>query len=198
MGMAVVSLGAADPGRFLRVNDALCEFAGVGEGQLVGARVGDFLGDPEHLEQAMGNLAELIAGNVDAVTAERHLFRADGGERWGRVSASAVRPDGDRDPSLILLVEDITARKELTERHEFAILCPGVPDAATAIRIGHEVLAALSREFDLSRTRARVGASIGVAVAADGDTGPDLLHAADQAMYAAKRSGKGAVRLNTR
>ncbi len=81
---------------------------------------------------------------------------------------------------------------------EFAVLCPGVPDVATAMRIGRSILASLSREFDLSQTNARVGASIGVAVAVEGDTGPDLLHAADQAMYAAKRSGKGAVRLNMR
>lgn len=81
---------------------------------------------------------------------------------------------------------------------EFAVLCPGVPDVGTAMRIGWSVLAALSREFDLSETRARVGASIGVAVAIEGDTGPDLLHAADQAMYAAKRAGKGRVQLNAR
>jgi diguanylate cyclase (GGDEF)-like protein len=81
---------------------------------------------------------------------------------------------------------------------EFAVLCAGVPDIETAMRIGRSVLASVSREFDLSETRARVGASIGVAVAVDGDTGPELLHAADQAMYEAKRAGKGTVLFNER
>nr|WP_269329064.1 sensor domain-containing diguanylate cyclase [Kineosporia babensis] len=282
MGMAVVSLAPAEPGRFLRVNDALCEFAGVGEAVLLGSTVGDFLGDGEHLQEAMANLVAMMNGSRDSVTVDRHLYRPDGGERWGKVSASAVRPGRGRDPYLILLVEDITARKALTERlqheaahdsltglpnrlhlhrqlerelqerdsggsvavlyldldgfkavndsqghgagdellvqvadriaasvrsgdvvarlggDEFAVLCPGIPDVETAMRTGRRILAALSLEFDLSQTRARVGASIGVAVAVEGDTGPELLHAADQAMYAAKREGKGVVRLNAR
>ena len=281
MGMAIVSLAESDPGRVLRVNDALCDFAGLPAERLLNARVGDFLGGPAQISQAMANLADVMSGRVDEISSERRLFRPDGGERWGRVTASAVRPDGDRDAYLIMLVEDITARKELTERlqheadhdsltglpnrlhlhrrlerelrerrsgqiavlyldldgfkavndnqghgagdelliqvadriaaavrstdvvarlggDEFAVLCPGVPDVATAMRIGRSILASLSREFDLSQTHAKVGASIGVAVAVEGDTGPDLLHAADQAMYAAKRSGKGAVRLNLR
>jgi diguanylate cyclase (GGDEF)-like protein/PAS domain S-box-containing protein len=281
MGMAIVSLAESEPGRVLRVNDALCDFAGVPAERLLNARVGDFLGGPAQTSEATANLADMMAGRVDEISSERRLFRPDGGERWGRVTASAVRPDGDRDAYLIMLVEDITARKELTERlqheadhdsltglpnrlhlhrrlerelrerrsgqiamlyldldgfkavndkqghgagdelliqvadriaaavrstdvvarlggDEFAVLCPGVPDVATAMRIGRSILASLSREFDLSRTNARVGASIGVAVAVEGDTGPELLHAADEAMYAAKRSGKGAVRLNMR
>lgn len=35
-------------------------------------------------------------------------------------------------------------------------------------------------------------------MAAAGDAGADLLHAADQAMYAAKRAGKGTVTLEGR
>ncbi|WP_285623898.1 sensor domain-containing diguanylate cyclase [Kineosporia sp. NBRC 101677] len=281
MGMAMVSLSSTQPGRFLRVNDALSEFAGMGPAELLRATVGDLLEDPEHYEQSQDNLLRLKSGELDTVTTVRRLNRPDGAERWGRVSASAVRPGGDREPYLILLIEDITARKELTdrlqheaahdsltglpnrlhlhrqlerelrERHsgyvavlyldldgfkavndtqghgagdellvqvadriaasvrasdvvarlggdEFAVLCPGIPDAETALQTARRVLAVLSKEFDLSETRARVGASIGVAVAVDGDTGPELLHAADQAMYEAKRAGKGAVRLSLR
>lgn len=122
MGMAIVSLEPESAGRLLRVNGALSEFAGISEERMVGAPVGDFLRDGGQLHEAMANIAEMVAGQRESFTSERHLVRPDGGQRWGRISASAVRPDGDREPYLIMLVEDITARKELTERlqHEAA------------------------------------------------------------------------------
>ncbi len=280
VGMAMAGLAAPEPGRIFGVNPAFCELTGRSEEQLTGLRIGELIEDDEGAEQSRRNVAELLAGTLDVITTERRIQRPDGREQWGRVSTSAVRPQG-RDPYLIVLVEDITARKALTERlrheathdpltglpnrlhlnrqleqalsarrpepvavlyldldgfkkvndtqghsagdellvqvadriaasvrasdvvarlggDEFAVLCPGVKDEEIALRIGHAILAELSQEFDLGENRARVGVSIGVAMGGDGDTGPSLLHAADQAMYSAKRAGKGMVQLSAR
>lgn len=281
MGMAIVGLGAGGPACFLRVNEALCRFAGMTAEQLRGSPLLEFLPDPEQRKQALAELEGLRQGRTDTVNVERRLRRSDGAQLWGRLSGSVVRPGRGRDPYLILLIEDVTARRALTDQlqheaahdaltglpnrlhlhrqldrelreqatgavavlyldldgfkavndeqghmvgdellvqvadriaatvrssdvvarlggDEFAVLCPGVPDTATALRIARGILQALSHDFDLSSCRARIGASIGVAVAVDGDTGPELLHAADQAMYSAKREGKGRVRLTVR
>jgi diguanylate cyclase (GGDEF)-like protein len=77
---------------------------------------------------------------------------------------------------------------------EFAVL---VEDAGAdrAHRVAEEVIAALRRSFPLSGTAVRVGTSVGIAVANDGQPGADdLLRNADVAMYAAKRAERGGYR----
>ncbi|GLY29195.1 sensor domain-containing diguanylate cyclase [Kineosporia sp. NBRC 101731] len=278
VGMAMVALDSDDPGAIFHVNSAFCELTGRTEDELLALRIDALLMDDGEAEDSRRNVAELLHGVIETITTERRIVRPDGQEQWGRVSTSAVRPPGDgRGPYLICLVEDITARKELTERlhhdathdpltglpnrlhlhrqleqtladrrksavavlyldldgfkavndtqghgagddlliqvadriaasvrstdvvarlggDEFAVLCPGLGDEEIALQIGHAILAELTREFDLGSCTVRVGASIGVAMEGDGDTGPALLHAADVAMYTAKREGKGRVR----
>ncbi|GAA3633599.1 hypothetical protein GCM10022223_59920 [Kineosporia mesophila] len=281
VGMAMVALDRDDPGAIFHVNAAFCELTGRTEDELLALRIDALLVDDGEAEASRRNVAELLTGDIDTITTERRIVRPDGQEQWGRVSTSAVRPHGDgRGPYLICLVEDTTARKELTERlhhdathdpltglpnrlhlnrqleqtladrrkgaiavlyldldgfkavndtqghgagddlliqvadriaasvrstdvvarlggDEFAVVCPGLGDEEIALQIGHAILAELMREFDLGSCTVRVGASIGVAMEGDGDTGPALLHAADVAMYEAKREGKGRVRRYT-
>ncbi|QZN84631.1 PAS domain S-box protein [Cellulomonas sp. C5510] len=72
---------------------------------------------------------------------------------------------------------------------EFALLIAGVPDAGAAAA---GVTAALGEvTVDVAGETARVGASVGVAVANRWHTTELLLHDADQAMYQAKLAGDG-------
>ncbi|WHP17381.1 PAS domain S-box protein [Cellulomonas sp. ES6] len=72
---------------------------------------------------------------------------------------------------------------------EFALLIAGVPDAGAAAA---GVTAALGDvTVDVAGETARVGASVGVAVANRWHTTELLLHDADQAMYQAKLAGDG-------
>jgi len=75
---------------------------------------------------------------------------------------------------------------------EFVVLCEDLDGAGDADRIVDRLDTALDRPFVTSGIEMTVGASVGIAVAASGtDTAEDLLHAADMAMYRAKRSGGG-------
>jgi len=78
---------------------------------------------------------------------------------------------------------------------EFVILLDtDVEDDAVDL-LSQRILAALAPPFAVGDGQAMVGASIGVAMHPPLDCHPDrLLSLADEAMYAAKRAGKGCVR----
>jgi diguanylate cyclase (GGDEF)-like protein len=77
---------------------------------------------------------------------------------------------------------------------EFAIMLTGVT-AEDAERVAHAVVAAVGEPVPVAGSVARVGASVGVALAGPGD-GADaeqLLHYGDVAMYQAKATGRNRV-----
>ena len=74
---------------------------------------------------------------------------------------------------------------------EFVALCRNVADEKAALVIGDRLIAAISQPMELLGQSARVGASIGIAlIPQHGTTATEILTAADNAMYAAKRAGK--------
>ncbi len=72
---------------------------------------------------------------------------------------------------------------------EFTVLCPGV-DLAQARAVADRVRLAAAEPFDIDGELARVSASIGVVMLAEGDDADSLLRDADTAMYAAKQRGR--------
>ena len=81
---------------------------------------------------------------------------------------------------------------------EFAILLDGV-EAEQASQIARRVLKNLSRPVLIQGRCIQAGGSIGVAVSGGlGETPESLLKAADEAMYSAKRSGRGLFRCSVR
>jgi diguanylate cyclase (GGDEF)-like protein/PAS domain S-box-containing protein len=76
---------------------------------------------------------------------------------------------------------------------EFVLLCPET-DRAAAIAIGHRIVTGLGAPLSSGSITVRLGASVGVAHHRGGAADPDaMLIAADHAMYAAKRNGRGGV-----
>jgi diguanylate cyclase (GGDEF)-like protein/PAS domain S-box-containing protein len=74
---------------------------------------------------------------------------------------------------------------------EFAVLLGGVRGDDEATLVAGRVVAALRTPFPLQGHEIRLGASVGIAVAAAGDAPDDLLRNADLALYRAKAQGKG-------
>lgn len=87
-----------------------------------------------------------------------------------------------------LATEDFVAR---LGGDEFVAIARNVTDANAALAIGNRLLEALSQPMTLLGTPSRMGASIGIALMPQhGRNATEILTAADNAMYAAKRSGK--------
>ena len=104
------------------------------------------------------------------------------------------------------LLRVVTARIEATVRpddlvarlggDEFAVLCPDLRDAGEATAIAERLIREVGRPVELVGATVQVGLSVGVAVAdRSASEGAQLLAAADAALYAAKRAGKGQWRL---
>jgi predicted signal transduction protein with EAL and GGDEF domain len=78
---------------------------------------------------------------------------------------------------------------------EFVVVCEGLGDVAAAGSIAERILQAVRKPFQLAADTVTLTASIGVALSRPGSTPDQLLHDADQAMYGAKRAGKGRMRV---
>ncbi|CAA7625277.1 PAS:GGDEF [Magnetospirillum sp. LM-5] len=75
---------------------------------------------------------------------------------------------------------------------EFAIIVPGVQGPDDAGRIATKLVASLAEPFEIDGVRVQVGASVGIALYPQDGIAPDtLVAAADEAMYRAKRAGRG-------
>ncbi|GAA3612605.1 hypothetical protein GCM10022223_30870 [Kineosporia mesophila] len=115
LAMVIVGLDPADPGLVLQTNPALCAFTRQTPEDLLGTHYMDLLEEP-YASGAAVNLQRLLTGEIDSVQGDRKFLRPGGGELWGHMSTAAVRPADGRPPYLIIMIEDITARRELTER----------------------------------------------------------------------------------
>lgn len=79
---------------------------------------------------------------------------------------------------------------------EFVALLHDVDDPAMPGIIADHVVGQLSQPFDLSKGSVTIGTSIGIALhPAHGNNRESLLRSADEAMYAAKKAGRGTWRL---
>ncbi len=78
---------------------------------------------------------------------------------------------------------------------EFAVLLENVREDQEATIVANRITSALAAPFQLHQKLVTVGASMGIARAADGDGADELLRNADVAMYAAKARGKGCYTL---
>jgi diguanylate cyclase (GGDEF)-like protein len=74
---------------------------------------------------------------------------------------------------------------------EFVVLCEDLADERDAIRIAERIGSALDPPFVLKDGHVSITASIGIAIAKEGDTAPDsLIRDADVALYRAKEGGR--------
>ena len=78
---------------------------------------------------------------------------------------------------------------------EFITVWVGLWSPEEAWPLGHRLSAALDQDFEVAGRAVSVRASVGIAVARSGQTGDDLLLAADAAMYDLKRHRRGGVRV---
>lgn len=109
-GIAVVDLD----GHFLDVNPALADILGRDAGELGNLTFQDIT-HPDDVAADIGYTQRLLDGELEGYRMEKRYLRPDGTIVWGLLNVSLVRRADGSPQHFLSHVEDITARKSLTE-----------------------------------------------------------------------------------
>ncbi len=116
-------------GRWLRFNRMLCQITGCSREQLLGRPLRDLV-LPEDRDIDRVQLEDLLAGRIPSYTVEKRLVRPHGSPPWMQLTTSAVRPPEGTPAFLLVVMEDISARKEAeTDRATLAAIVRQSADA---------------------------------------------------------------------
>lgn len=114
-------------------------------------------------------------------------------DTYGHAAGDQILTEATRRFQACLREDDTLAR---LGGDEFIALLSELEDHAHASRIASRLIEANSRPYQVGDARIQLGTSIGISLYPfDGQTGPVLIEAADQAMYQAKRAGRNQLRL---
>lgn len=114
----------APDGRWLRVNQRLCDIVGYSHDELMEASFQDIT-HPDDLEADLTNVRRLLAGETATYMMEKRYVRKDLSIVWAKLTVSLTRtPQGEPD-YFISVVEDISQRKEVEE--QFRTLADTIP-----------------------------------------------------------------------
>ncbi|CAA9482829.1 MAG: diguanylate cyclase/phosphodiesterase (GGDEF & EAL domains) with PAS/PAC sensor(s) [uncultured Solirubrobacteraceae bacterium] len=111
IGMALLDT----EGRWLLVNQALCDLVGYSETELLQRTLHDIT-HPEDLPGQLVLMREILAGRRSSYQLDKRYMHADGHVIWGSVSVSVVRDDSGAALHLIGQVVDITDRHHGEQR----------------------------------------------------------------------------------
>ncbi len=97
-------------GRWLRVNDKLCEISGYDREELLGMTFLE-LTSPEDRQASQDRVRRMLAGQLGPYSVERCYVRKDGSRVWVDLSVSLTRTTTGEPDFFICVAEEITERK---------------------------------------------------------------------------------------
>jgi PAS domain S-box-containing protein len=108
IGVALVALD----GRWLMVNNSVCEIVGYSEEELLSKIVPDIT-HPDDLDQNLEYRRQILAGEIRTYQMEKRYFHKQGHVVWVLLSVSLVRDEDEQSLYFIAQIQDISSRKVL-------------------------------------------------------------------------------------
>jgi len=117
LGMAIASA----EGKFVAVNDALCEMVGYSQDELARLEFRDVT-HPEDFEASADLSKRMFAGELGSYRVEQRYLKKTGEVIWVQLSVSLVHGDAGQPPYSVGVLEDITERKGAEQDMQFLAL----------------------------------------------------------------------------
>src|SRR6266545_3235877 len=131
---AAVGIARVAPdGRWMEVNQRLCDIVGYDREELMTKTFADIT-HPDDLEQDLGALRRMLAGEVETYLREKRYYRKDGSVVWVSLTTSLVRKADGAPDYFVSFIEDISARKRRSS------LAPRPPTTSSLARGDEEKL----------------------------------------------------------
>lgn len=136
VGIAHVGLD----GRWMRVNQKLCVITGYTEEELL-ARDRSIITYPDDLTDELVSMQQLLAGEIPSSTKEIRYVRKDSSLVWVNLTWSLTRTSTGKPDYFIEVIEDITERKEATERLRlFARIFDTISEGVVVTDVNNNIL----------------------------------------------------------
>lgn len=149
---AAVGLAHVAPdGRWLRVNDKLCEIVRYECRELVEKTFQDIT-HPEDLDADLEHVRQVLAGEREDYSMEKRYFRKDGSTVWINLTVSLVREPSGEPSYFIAAIDDIDRRKQLQE--QLRSLTPREIEVLKLLARGH-TNKAIARSISFSEATAK-------------------------------------------
>ncbi len=104
----------APDGRWLRVNQRLCQITGYAEEELLEMKFQDIT-HPDDLDADLEYVRQLLTGEIETYSMEKRYLRRDGSTVWIDLSVSLVRGTSGEPDYFISVIEDISERVRAEE-----------------------------------------------------------------------------------
>lgn len=127
-GMALVS----PDGRWLEVNDELCRMLGYDREELLACTYQQVT-HPDDLDADRQNVADLLAGRINAYQMEKRYLDKRGRTLWVLLSVSLVRDGEGRPVHFVSQIQDFSDRVAAEREHYLSTLLDNVVDAIVTI-----------------------------------------------------------------
>jgi PAS domain S-box-containing protein len=128
----------APDGRFIRVNQRICDITGYTREEMLECTFQDIT-HPDDLDADLDYVGQVLADEISTYSMEKRYIRKDGSFVWINLTVSLLRDDSGEPKFFISVIEDITERK-LTEEK---------------LQIYQEQLRSLASELALAEERER-------------------------------------------
>ncbi|HEX8988586.1 MAG TPA: PAS domain S-box protein [Rhodocyclaceae bacterium] len=181
VGMAHV----APDGRWLRVNEKLCDILGYTEAELRTMRTED-IAHPDDVQDTQDHIAQVLAGEVLSCSFDKRYIRKDGRVVWTNVTTALAYDQ--KATYFISVIQDVTESKAV--HVELSKLRRRVDDMTKFDVAGHTV-AALAHELNQPLNAVSSYAEAALRLLKAGNPQPEkLLHALEKSAQQAQRAGK--------
>ncbi len=116
-------------GRWLQVNDKICEIVGYSKEELLNMKFQDIT-HPDDLARELLQLDRMRAGLADTYSTDKRYIRKDGLVVWVSLRVSTVRGPDRRAKRFIVVIEDISQRREAEQaKYRLAAIVESSDDA---------------------------------------------------------------------